>query len=97
MGLLSRTGIIPVTYKTDTPGPMTRTVREAALLLNAMTGSDNAKPIKTPQPIRSVDYTKWLQPTRTGLAVQSLEQLVQFNENAPGASIPCAAGTGVYP
>ncbi|VVQ16608.1 hypothetical protein PS928_04410 [Pseudomonas fluorescens] len=33
--------------------------------------------------------------TRTGLAVQSLEQLVQFNENAPGASIPCAAGTGV--
>jgi Asp-tRNA(Asn)/Glu-tRNA(Gln) amidotransferase A subunit family amidase len=95
VGLLSRTGIIPVTYKTDTPGPMTRTVREAALLLNAMTGSDNAKPIKTPQPIRSVDYTKWLQPTRTGLAVQSLEQLVQFNENAPGASIPCAAGTGV--
>jgi amidase len=135
---------------------MTRTVREAALLLNAMTGNDGAEPVKKPQSVRGLDYTQLLQPnalagrrigypikfdtsieakqvdpqfslaleimqaagatlipvefidpeseqveeafsmgikrnlpvylaTRKGLAAQSLEDLVQFNENAPGA------------
>ncbi|CAI8815480.1 amidase [Pseudomonas sp. IT-P253] len=158
VGLLSRSGIVPVSHKVDTPGPMTRTVRDAALLLNAMTGNDDAEPIKQPHAISGVDYTALLLPnslvgrrigypvkfdtsdeaaqsdpqfsralevmqaagatlipvefndpesqtpesvdrafsmgikrhlpdylaTRTGLAIQSLEDLLQYNDNAPG-------------
>ncbi len=40
VGLLSRSGIIPISHTQDTPGPMCRTVRDAALLLGAMTGAD---------------------------------------------------------
>ena len=40
VGLVSRTGIIPISHSQDTAGPMTRTVREAALVLNAMTASE---------------------------------------------------------
>lgn len=159
VGLLSRSGIVPVTHKVDTPGPMARTVREAALLLNAMIDSDDAESIKKPHAIRGVDYTVLLLAnslvgrrigfpvkfdandesaqsdpqfsraleimqaagatlipvefndpesqtpeqlneafsmgiqrelpqylaTRTGLAIQSLEDLVQYNESSPGA------------
>jgi amidase len=42
VGLLSRTGIIPISQTQDTAGPMTRTVRDAALLLTAMAGMDPA-------------------------------------------------------
>lgn len=43
-GLLSRGGIIPISSTFDTPGPMTRTVTDAAILLSAMTGQDPADP-----------------------------------------------------
>ena len=40
VGLLSRAGIVPISHTQDTPGPMARTVADAALLLGAMTGVD---------------------------------------------------------
>jgi amidase len=40
LGLLSRSGIIPIAHSQDTPGPMTRTVADAAILLGAMMGVD---------------------------------------------------------
>jgi len=40
IGLVSRTGIIPITHSQDSAGPMTRTVRDAAILLGAMTALD---------------------------------------------------------
>lgn len=40
VGLLSRDGIVPISFTQDTPGPMCRSVRDAALLLAAMAGSD---------------------------------------------------------
>jgi amidase len=40
LGLISRTGIIPIAHSQDTAGPMARTVRDAALLLGALTGID---------------------------------------------------------
>jgi len=40
LGLLSRGGIIPLAHSQDTPGPMARTVADAAILLGAMTGVD---------------------------------------------------------
>lgn len=40
LGLVSRTGIIPIAHSQDTAGPMARTVADAAALLTAMAGSD---------------------------------------------------------
>ncbi len=40
LGLLSRAGIIPIAHSQDTPGPMARTVTDAAILLGALTGID---------------------------------------------------------
>jgi amidase len=42
LGLLSRTGIVPIAHSQDTAGPMARTVADAAALLAAMTGVDPA-------------------------------------------------------
>ncbi len=44
VGLISRTHIIPISPTQDTAGPMTRTVRDAAIMLTAMAGSDPADP-----------------------------------------------------
>ena len=41
VGLWSRSGIIPISATQDTAGPMARTVRDAAILLGALTGVDN--------------------------------------------------------
>ena len=41
VGLLSRSGILPLSNTQDTAGPMARTVHDAVLLLNAMLGNDN--------------------------------------------------------
>jgi len=40
VGLISRAGIIPISHTQDTAGPMARTVRDAAILLGALTGVD---------------------------------------------------------
>ncbi len=47
IGLLSRSGIIPISSTLDTPGPMTRTVIDNAILLSAMTGYDETDPAMT--------------------------------------------------
>ncbi len=45
VGLVSRTGIIPISHNQDVAGPMTRTVADAAALLNVMAGYDPADPV----------------------------------------------------
>jgi amidase len=40
VGLISRAGIIPITHSQDTAGPLTRTVRDAAILLNVLAAAD---------------------------------------------------------
>lgn len=42
VGLLSRSGIIPISFTQDTPGPMARTVEDVAISLGAMVGIDSA-------------------------------------------------------
>jgi len=44
LGLISRSGIIPLAHSQDTAGPMARSVRDAAILLGAMTGVDSNDP-----------------------------------------------------
>jgi amidase len=61
LGLLSRSGIIPVAHSQDTPGPMARTVADAALLLGAMTGFDAGDPATRPSRKRGLsNYAKFL-------------------------------------
>lgn len=42
VGLVSRSGIIPISFTHDTPGPMTRTVKDAAITLGALVGVDSS-------------------------------------------------------
>ncbi len=63
VGRISRYGVIPITADQDTPGPMTRTVADAAIMLGAMEGSapdpnDAATKVCTPPANR--DYTPFL-------------------------------------
>ena len=51
VGRVSRYGVIPITADQDTPGPMTRTVTDAAIMLGAMEG---ARPTRTIRRRRSV-------------------------------------------
>ncbi|MGB8011101.1 MAG: amidase [Terriglobales bacterium] len=63
VGLVSRSGIIPISHSQDTAGPMARTVRDVAVLLSAMAGAD---PDDTATADgggkRFPDYTKFLDP-----------------------------------
>ena len=64
VGLVSRSGIIPISHSQDTSGPMTRTVTDAAIMLNAMAGTDKNDPATADaNKRRAKDYTKFLDPT----------------------------------
>ncbi|RVT89710.1 amidase [Sphingomonas crocodyli] len=56
VGLVSRTHIIPISARQDTAGPMGRSVRDVALLLGAMAGSDAADPATTQSDAHKIDY-----------------------------------------
>jgi amidase len=61
LGLLSRSGIIPIAHSQDTAGPMARTVADAAILLGAMTGVDAQDAATKGSRKRSAtNYTKFL-------------------------------------
>lgn len=81
VGLVSRRGIIPIAYSQDTAGPMTRTVRDAALLLNVIAGvdPDDAATLTSQGQILD-DYTAGLTPeglnrARIGVVKQFFSQL----------------------
>jgi amidase len=63
VGLIGRSGIIPISASQDTAGPMARTVADAALMLGAMTGADPRDgATKAGDGKALADYTKFLDP-----------------------------------
>ena len=63
LGLVSRSGIIPIAASQDTAGPMARTVADAAALLSALAGSDVRDGATVQADQKAQDYTRFLKAT----------------------------------
>jgi aspartyl-tRNA(Asn)/glutamyl-tRNA(Gln) amidotransferase subunit A len=66
-GRISRFGIVANSWSLDTAGPLTRSVRDAALILNALAGSDPRDPATVDVPVP--DYTEGIDSGVAGLTV----------------------------
>ena len=91
IGLISRTGIVPISHNQDTAGSMARTVQDAAFLLNAIVGTDpddySTKKHNNDLPL---DYTKFLDPNglkrvRIGVARNFFDKSDLIDEIIEGA------------
>jgi len=92
VGLVSRSGIVPIAHSQDTAGPMCRTVADAAALLTAMTGADPADPASKASAgnVKS-DYTKFLDPRGLAGARIGVPRKVFFGQSAPADRLVEAA------
>ena len=68
VGMVSRTHVVPISRSQDTAGPMTRSVRDAAMMLSAMAGSDPKDPY-------TKDADKWRGDFTAGLSADGLRGL----------------------
>jgi amidase len=60
IGLVSRSGIIPISISQDSAGPLTRTVADAAIILGALTGADDRDAATLSERHAFTDYTQFL-------------------------------------
>ncbi|KAA0942127.1 amidase [Sporosarcina sp. ANT_H38] len=91
VGTISRTGVIPLSCTQDTPGPMARTVQDAAITFSLLIGSDPEDPVTAgASRLEGVDWiatlnTRALEGVRLGVArtiferEASTERLILFN------------------
>jgi amidase len=81
VGLISRSGIIPISHTQDSAGPMCRTVRDAAILLSALTGVDPEDSATAASAGKSfTDYTNFLGPNRPGARIGVVRKYFGFND-----------------
>lgn len=82
LGLVSRSGIIPIAHSQDTAGPIARTVADAAALLGALVGVDPRDPItQESQGKFHTDYTQFLDPDGLkGARISVSRNFFGFNE-----------------
>lgn len=90
LGVISQHGIFPLTHARDTGGPMTRTVKDAALMLQAMAGVDprDPKTLLYPHELRPDTYVKFLNTEVYGVAGRNIGVVRHLGSNTS------AAGTG---
>jgi len=91
IGLVSRSGIVPIAHSQDTAGPMTRTVTDAAVLLNAMAGADSRDPATSSAPAAREDYTAALKTTALQGARIGVARAQYFGYSPPADSVIDAA------
>jgi amidase len=77
VGLVSRRFVVPISHSQDTAGPMTRTVRDAAIMLTAMAGSD-------PEDAVTADADTWRGNYAADLSVDALKGMRVGVMRAPG-------------
>lgn len=83
VGLVSRSGIIPLSASQDTAGPMARSVADAAALLTVLAGYDPDDPATAPQQSRPyLDYRQFLKRDGLrGIRIGVMRQHAGFNED----------------
>ncbi len=88
VGLISRDGIIPITADQDTPGPMAKSVTDAAIMLGAMEGPDPNDPA-TSRCTPERDYTKYLKADGLKGARIGIPRTFYYDKfTPPGATSP---------
>ena len=84
VGMVSRTHVVPISHSQDTPGPMTRTVRDAALIMNAIAGTDPADPATAEASQRRTDFAAGLRPDALrGVRIGVMRFSAGFGTDAP--------------
>jgi amidase len=80
LGLVSRSGVIPVAHSQDTAGPMARTVADAAALLSVLAGVDEGDPATADARVEP-DYTAFVDPEGLrGARIGAARNLAGFND-----------------
>jgi amidase len=100
VGLISRTGIVPIAASQDTAGPLTRTVADAAVELTAITGTDSEDPATAANPLVGHDFTKDLSTTalkgaRIGVVASQVPAAGTDNRTLWDAAIEALKARGV--
>jgi amidase len=91
VGRVSRYGVIPITADQDTPGPMARTVADAALLLGALEGASpdpNDSATKKCPPPAGRDYTRFLNPNGLKGARIGIPRAFYYERSSAGSRTP---------
>jgi len=91
VGLVSRTGIIPIAHSQDTAGPMARTVADAAALLNGMVGVDQRDAAMAAAPAAREGYTAALKADALKGARIGVPRAQYFGYSAPADAAVDAA------
>ncbi|HVG22481.1 MAG TPA: amidase [Blastocatellia bacterium] len=91
LGLVSRSGIIPIAHSQDTAGPMARTVTDAAILLGALSGIDPLDAITKESRGRAVtDYTQFLDANGLrGARIGVVRKYFGFNDQVDAVMNSC--------
>jgi len=93
VGLISRGGVIPISHSQDTPGPMARTVTDAAILLGALAGVDEGDPAtwhsagRYPQDYLQCLDAKGLKGARLGVCRQYFKRLDEAAQEVMEATL----------
>jgi amidase len=83
LGLVSRSGIVPISHNQDTAGPLARNVADAAALLGVIAGSDRHDPATEEARQHATDYTRFLDPDGLkGKRIGVVRQLAGSEPNA---------------
>jgi amidase len=91
VGRVSRYGVIPITADQDTPGPMARTVSDAAIMFGALESPSpdpNDSATKRCPPAAGRDYTKFLNPNGLKGARIGIPRAFYYERSAAGARNP---------